>query len=141
MKRISLLLLFTFSVLFFGLSCVKAKENYSFSSDNEIQYLATDKDYKKQCNALFGDPTKTGSVAYYLQFILDIIKYAGIILCIFLTIVDFAKALLGDDKDMHKALSKKAFSRLIYAVMLFFLPIIVKVLLTFLDVYGTCSIG
>lgn len=139
MKRIILLLLFTFSILFFGLSIVNAKDNYSFANSSEFQYFADSS--STQCKALLGDPSKSGSVAYYLQFILDIIKYAGIVLCIFLTTVDFAKALLGDDRDMHKSLAKKAFARLIYAVMLFFLPIIVKAFLMLIDVYGTCGIG
>ena len=138
MKK-TILLFLIFSFLCFGLSKVSAKENYSSVASGEIQYF--DDSYSTQCKALFGDPSKSGTVAYYLQFILDVIKYAGIVLCIFLTIVDFAKALLGDDKDMPKSLTKKAISRLIYAVLLFFLPIIVKALLLLIDVYGTCGIG
>ena len=100
------------------------------------------------CAALLGDPADDGtcsgknhgSLAYYLQKGLDIIKYIGIILCIVLTTVDFFKALLSNDKDMLKPLSKKAFSRLIYAVALFFLPIIIKVLFFVVGLYGTCGI-
>lgn len=95
----------------------------------------------QNCRALFGDPSKAGDFAYYLQIILDVIKYAGIVLCIVLTVVDFFKALLGEDKELYKPLTKKMFTRFFYAVALFFLPAIVKTLLTLIDVYGTCNIG
>lgn len=138
MKKIILLFLTVF-VLFLGMSTVSAKERYSdvlFEDGGTIQVLDT----AKECDAMFGDPEKPGDLAYYLQKILDVIKYAGIVLCIFLTIVDFAKALLGDDKEMYKPLAKTAFNRLCYAVVLFFLPSIVKTLLMLIDVYGTCGI-
>ena len=139
MKKICLLFLTVF-ILFLGMNTVSASERYSetlVENGGTISYLATD----KECDAMFGDPDKPGDLAYYLQKILDIIKYAGIILCILLTIVDFAKALLGDDKEMYKPLAKTAFNRLCYAVMLFFLPAVVETILSLIDVYGTCGIS
>ncbi|MBE6155313.1 MAG: hypothetical protein E7164_00980 [Firmicutes bacterium] len=95
----------------------------------------------KECDALFGDPEQPGDLAYYLQKVLDVMKYLGIILCIVLTIVDFGKAILGEDKDMYKPLAKTAFNRLCYAVMLFLLPTIIETILRLIDVYGTCGIS
>ena len=92
------------------------------------------------CNSLFGNPTVSGSVASYIQLALNIMKYLGIILCIVLTIADFAKAVFGEDKDMLKSLTKKGLTRLFYAVALFFLPIIVKTILTLVGIYDTCGI-
>ena len=139
MKKVVLLLAFTFLLFAFGVKTVEAKDFFSVSGD--VKYLANDKmGFDQECNNLLGNPKTKGSVAYYLQMALDIIKYVGIVLCIVLTIVDFAKALFGDDKEMYKPLSKKAFSRLIYAVMLFLLPYIVSMVLTLLDIYGTCNI-
>jgi len=137
MKK-TILLIFTIFVLFLGTSVVEAKEKeVEFSNSiGTVQLL----DAGSDCDALFGDPDKSGSLAYYLQKILDVIKYAGIVLCIVLTIVDFGKALLADDKDLFKPLSKTAFTRMIYAVFLFFLPAIVKTLLLLIDVYGTCGL-
>ncbi len=121
---------------FFGfLSLVKAD---TVSPDSIIYLAGSNAD---KCDALFGDPNKAGDFAYYLQIALDIIKYAGIVLCVVLSVVDWFKALMGDDKDMYKPLAKKMAARLFYAVALWFLPIIVKTLLTLLDVYGTCGIG
>lgn len=139
MKKI-ILMFITFVILFLGMSTVSAKGNFGdtlLENGGTIQVLATE----KECNAMFGDPDKPGDLAYYLQKILDVIKYAGIVLCIVLTIVDFAKALLGEDKEMYKPLAKTAFNRLMYAVMLFFLPAIVKTILLLIDVYGTCGIS
>lgn len=98
--------------------------------------------FTNMCNSLFGDPNDPSKkdTAYFLQVALDVVKYSGIIACVALTIVDFAKAVIGDDKDMLKPLSQKMFNRMIYAVILFFLPIITEVLLRMIGVYGTCSL-
>lgn len=106
-----------------------------------ITVKAAEMTHDEACASLLGNPANDGSVAHYVQLALNIIKYAGIILCIVLTIVDFAKALFGEDKDMLKNLSKKGLHRLFYAVALFFLPIIVKTILTLIDIYDTCGIS
>lgn len=142
MKK-TILLLFTILTLFIGLSCIEAKEVELSDNTKEVILLDnnTGKKGDAQCDSLFGDPEKKGTLAYYLQFALDVIKYVGIVLCVVLTVVDFAKALLSEEKELYKPLAKKAFQRLMYAVCLFFLPIIVKLLLELVDVYGTCGIG
>lgn len=136
MKKI-IIILITLLIFSLGIKIVNAKETNAFLN-GDITYLAGEMD--PNCTSLFGDPTIKGDLAYYMQKGLDIIKYLGIVLCIVLTIVDFAKALFSNDKDMLKPLSKKAFSRLIYAVLLFFLPIIVNTLFSIVGAYGTCNI-
>lgn len=134
MKKV--LVIFVLMLSFFSfISLVNADAKVS----GEVIYFA--KNISDNCNALFGDPNKAGDFAYYLQIILDIIKYAGIVLCIVLSVVDWFKALLGEDKDMYKPLVKKMAARIFYAIALWFLPVIVEVLLTLLDIYGTCGIG
>ena len=128
----------TVLIIVLGVQKVNAKEATSFFAGDV--YLAGSMTEDPQCKYLLGDPDTEGNLAYYIQKALDIIKYVGIILCIVLTSVDFAKALFTNDKDMLKPLSKKAFSRLVYVVMLFFLPIIVKTLLSLIGAYGTCGI-
>lgn len=96
--------------------------------------------FGKMCDSLFGDPNNSHDTAHYLQVALDVIKYSGIIACISLTIVEFAKAVIGDNKEMLKPLSQKLFTRMIYVVVLFFLPIITEVILRMIGVYGTCSL-
>ena len=134
-----LVIICTILIIFiFGAKVVNAKAITNFSN-GEVTYLANNMT-EDNCTSLLGKPTNEGDPAYYLQKGLDIIKYLGVILCIVLTIVDFAKAIFSNDKDMLKPLSKKALSRLIYAVLLFFLPIIVKTLLTLVGAYSTCGI-
>lgn len=148
MKK-TILLLFTILTLAIGVGYVDAKEVdvkplYETTYIGEYQLFddpnaGTTAD--PQCDSLFGDPANKKSLAWYLQLALDVIKYVGIVLCIVLTIVDFAKALLGEEKDMYKPLAKKALLRMVYSVCLFFLPIFVKTLLLLIGVYGTCGIG
>ena len=148
MKK-TILLLFTILTLVIGVGYVDAKE-VDIIPVTETNYVTeyhlfddpnagTEKD--PQCSSLFGDPNNKKDLAWYLQLALDIIKYVGIVLCIVLTIVDFAKALLGEEKEMYKPLAKKAILRMVYAVCLFFLPIFVKTILLLIGVYGTCGIG
>lgn len=117
--------------------------NGSYNS-GAIEYLADSYDANEQtCKESFlGDPNDSvkKQPAYYLQIILDIIKYLGIVICIVLTCFEFFKALFSEDTDAMKPLVKKAFTRLILVAMLFFLPIIVKMLMTFVGAYGTCGI-
>ena len=134
MKKGLVILVLTLS--FFGFVSLVRADSVQGST---IVSLAGDN--AQNCKALFGNPDKAGDFAYYLQIILDVIKYAGIVLCIVLSVVDWFKALLGEDKEMYKPLAKKMAARVFYAVALWFLPAIVKTLLTLLDVYGICGIG
>lgn len=139
MKKIILLIIAMFALMF-SISNVSAAEIIVDGAevDGAVEVLAN---ISADCNSMFGNPKTDGSLAYYLQLILDVIKYAGIVLCIVLTVVDFFKALLGDDKEMYKPLAKTAFTRLGYAVMLFFLPAVVRTILLFLGAYDTCGIS
>ena len=76
----------------------------------------------------------------YLTKIFSIMKYAGIVLCIGLTIYDFAKALLDSDKDALNKITKRALTRLILVALLFFLPTLVNFLISiFVD--NPCKIN
>lgn len=103
----------------------------------------TEEEYKGWCTSLFGNPNdpEKKDTAYFLQLVLNVFKYIAIVAFVALTSVDFAKAIIGDDKDMIKPLTSKAFNRMIYAVLLFFLPTIVEILLSLIGVYGSCGIG
>ena len=88
MKKVIVIGFISF-IFILGVKVVNAKESTRFF-DNEIAYFAgsmTADEVTKNCNSLFGDPTDDGtgsgknhgSLAYYLQKGLDIIKYIGII--------------------------------------------------------------
>ena len=84
-----------------------------------------------------------------LDFINMIFRWIQIIAPIIVIVlggIDFAGAILKDDKDALKKASSKFIKRLIIAVILFFVPLILSWLLNiFNDVTGaassTCHIG
>ncbi len=81
-----------------------------------------------------------GKLNNYLIKIFSIMKYAGIVLCIGLTIYDFAKALLDSDKNALNKITKRALTRLVLVALLFFLPTLVNFLISiFVD--NPCKIN
>lgn len=97
------------------------------------------------CQEILGDPNDTGSVAYLLQKLFDYIKILGPLLVIILSSMDFAKVVMtGDEKSMKKAQSNLGI-RIACAVLLFFLPSIVKLIINLvlngqLDATKLCGI-
>ena len=96
---------------------------------------------KVNCEYLFGDPTDVNQVAYWMQWVFNLIKYLGIIALFVMSTVDFVKALVQNDQDALKKAATTSIKRFILCVLLFFLPIIVELLMSFLGAYGTCNIG
>ena len=93
------------------------------------------------CEYLFGDPDNSRYVAYWMQWTMNLIKYLGIIALFVMSTVDFVKALVQSDQDALKKAATTSVKRFIFCVLLFFLPIIVDTLMSFLGAYGTCNIG
>ena len=89
----------------------------------------------------FGDPNIETDPAYWIQWILNLMKYMAIIALLVLVISDFLKALVENDKDALKKAGSKALKRFIYCVLLFFLPTIISLIMTMFGAYGTCGIG
>lgn len=93
----------------------------------------------EDCEGFLGDPASPNAPAYYLVLAFKIIKYAAIILVVVMSTVDFAKATVSQDKDLLKKASISAAKRLIFAVIIFFLPLLLNFLLSWLgDAYSTC---
>lgn len=89
----------------------------------------------------FGDPNIETDPAYWIQWILNLMKYMAIIALLVLVISDFLKALVENDKDALKKAGSRALKRFIYCVLLFFLPTIISLIMTMFGAYGTCGIG
>lgn len=89
----------------------------------------------------FGDPNVETDPAYWIQWILNLMKYMAIIALLVLVISDFFKAIVENDKDALKKAGNKALKRFIYCVLLFFLPTIISLIMTMFGAYGTCGIG
>lgn len=116
---------------------VKASSMDTVNIKNNLVFVAAD---NEQCPAL-GDPDIKDYPAYWLQWTLDIMKYVAIVALLVLVTADFLTAMTQNDKDAMKKASSKAVKRFIYCVLLFFLPTILKLVLSLFGVYGTCGIG
>lgn len=90
------------------------------------KYDASTKDGNLTTNELNCEDFIKGDLLKYIEKILSIMKYAGIVLCIGLTILDFVKAITGDDKDALNKITKKALTRILLVALLFFLPTIIN---------------
>lgn len=97
-------------------------------------------DEAEDCESLFGDPTKDGTVANFLQQIFSIIGYAAPLLCLVLSVFEFVKATASQDKDALAKALKRTLKRIVYAILLFFLPMLINFLFPLLGWYGTCGI-
>lgn len=68
-----------------------------------------------------------------LQKAFDIIKYLAIIILLVLSIIDFLKAIVSQDKDLLQKAIQVVVKRAIISVIIFFLPVLIEV---FLDLLG-----
>ena len=80
------------------------------------------------CEKLF-DTDEEGSVAWFLQRILDYIKILGPIAVVLLSAIDFIKAIFASDDDSVKKAQQKLTIRLACALALFLVPTLVELLL------------
>jgi hypothetical protein len=67
-------------------------------------------------------------------------KYAGPILCLVLSISDFVKATASQDKDALSKATKTTGKRIVYALILFFIPTLINFIFPLLGWYDTCGI-
>lgn len=92
------------------------------------------------CQGFLGDPTNPNATAYWVQQVLNILRYVAIIVLIILSSIDFIKAIASGDADALKKATTTFGKRLIYCVLIFLTPTIVNFLLGFLGVYSTCGL-
>ena len=107
------------------------------SKNDKQGYVANSYDGNKgagNCkNTVLGDPKDENSVAWLLQQLLNYMRILGPMIVLIMSAVDFAKAIvMGDDETMQKCY-KKLIKRLILAMLLFFVPTLVTILL---EVFG-----
>lgn len=111
-------------------------ENFFAGIENEGEIYN-----KMDCEGLLGNPEDSNALAYWIQWMLNIIKYIAIIALLILSTMDFIKAIVSGDKDALKKASITTIKRFLFAVLIFFLPIIVEVIMKLFGAYGTCNIG
>lgn len=106
-----------------------------FITNMNVSY-ATNETGTAACKGLFGD-----TLTEMVQDALDLMKIAGPILVIVMTIIDLIKAVASGGKDDLSKLGTKTIKRLIYAVLLFVIPSLLDWLFGLFSIYGTCGIG
>jgi len=81
------------------------------------------------CETIFLDNGKYNSTYKLLNSVFKFIQYLGIVLASVLSIVDFIKVVPTQDKDVLKKATNKSLIRLMIAILLFFVPIILNLIL------------
>lgn len=99
------------------------------------KYTKKGDDVAADCNALL-----TPEVQELVRNILNLIKYAGPILVVVLTIFDLIKAALSGDAGELKKVSGRFIKRVIAAVLLFFIPIIIGLIFDFFNITSSSCI-
>ena len=135
LKRILMIFIVLFGTFFV------VNQNIVNAESNLIEHqLANNSQMATDCDSLFGNPDDDTSVAYFLQQIFNIMKYAGPILCLVLSITDFVKATASQDKDALNKATKTTGKRIVYAMILFFIPTLINFIFPLLGWYDTCGI-
>ncbi len=75
-----------------------------------------------------------------LSNIFNVIRMAGVGLVFLMSILDFTGAVFAKDEDQIKKASEKAVKRLIIAILIFFLPMILNLLLSLIGGMGTICV-
>lgn len=146
-KKITILIMF----LLFFVVVFKPVNTYATESTFKVNHSlakssnpACNKKYTDDgnCASLLGNPKCEESIAWLVQEIFNILKYAGPFLLLVLSSVDFIKVIAqGDDESMSKA-QKKLVIRMLCVVLLFFIPNLVMFLLQLFGIVSnpTCGI-
>ena len=111
------------------------------TSSSQINDLMDDydEDAYQSCDgndSVLGNPKDPDSVAWLLDQILTYSTIAGMLLVVVLSSIDFLTVIVkSDDESMNKA-AKKFGLRLVFAILLFFVPSITNAIL---DIFGLTS--
>ena len=145
------LYIFTISLFFFSCSTNVFASKLDYINTNNVVELTNvssfTKDFSKatdeeeNCKAIFGDPEDDTKPAYWFQWVLNAMKYIAIAALIIMSILDFMKALTSNDKDAVKKAGSTTLKRLIFCILIFFVPTIVNLLMSLLGAYGTCGVS
>ena len=137
-NKISKIIFFGITFLFLFVFTMNVKASVLSNINNKNDFVRVVSSADITCDSLLGDPSDMKSPAYWFQWILDLMKYIAIIALLVLVISDFFKAMTEKDKDAMKKAGNKAIRRFIYCVILFFVPIFVKIIMSWFGVYGNC---
>ena len=125
-------------------------ENIYDGTEFEVEYdeieIVPLQPKEENCDSLLGSTTcSTGSncePAFYLQIAFTVMKYAAIIILIVMTMFESIGSLTSNDDGAMKKSLNKCIIRLVLCVLIFFAPVILEYLFTWMKVYtpSTCNI-
>ena len=119
MKRKSLILMLGIAILFIGIS-VDAKE---------LSILASN----TSCTGYFGSASDGKSLMGIIVRIFDMIKISVPIILLIMTTLDFSKVVFTDSKDAMEKAKKNFTKRAIIAVVIFFIPVLLEIVLNYVN--------
>lgn len=92
------------------------------------------------CDTVLGDLEDPHSIAYLLQEIFKIMKFATPVLVLIFSIIDFIKSISTQDKEILQKAIKRTIIRVIVGLVVFVIPSICNFIFDLLGWYGTCGI-
>ena len=132
-KKMFIIFIMIFS-MFFLVEKIEAKE---VSNEGIVEYRLAKSGSNADCKKL----DAKGKFLAFLQELFNIMKYAGTILCLVLSTMDFIKAAASQDKEALKKAAQTSLKRLALAMVLFFIPTLINFLFPLLGWNGTCGIS
>ena len=124
-------------ILIINLIMVFSCNVYAVTEDNSSRFSTTGNSTENSCDALLGDPNDSTYPAYWLEHALNIIRYAAIIALLVLSSYDFIRAIISQDGDALKKATNHLYKRLLYCVIIFFVPTIMHFIFTTFGIEGT----
>ena len=107
---------------------VKASGDFIYySTGKEPQTVDT-------CEQIIGN----GTFAFYLNQAFRFIQYVGPVLVIIYSTIEYIKVVAAADADLLKKTNKRTITRIIFALLLFLIPVIIKTILNIFGFYGNC---
>ena len=131
MKKI-IVILMIFCAVFLSSSVMALETAEIKNISNEIQVLQVENEYNEVIEGV-ADCSALGLLHKDLQGILNVIKWVAPILVVAMSVYDFIKAITGKVDGEAKKAFQKMLKRLIFAVILFFLPMILDYFLGLVD--------
>ncbi len=125
-----------------GTSTRPASDSDSNDAD-ELEYYEDEETKGPQVTLTTGEATCSGILGsgkfhQYLVDILNAIRIVGVAMVIVFSTMDFGKALIAQDSEALKKAGQTSFKRLIIAIVIFFVPIILNILLSLVGISGIC---
>lgn len=134
-KGISLvaMLMLIVNIFVFNVEAKPINDSFILIADDAVLEEAS-------CDTVLGDLEDPKSIAYLLQEIFKVMKFATPVLVLIFSIIDFIKSVTTQDKEILQKAIKRTIIRVIVGLVVFVIPSICNFIFDLLGWYGTCGI-